>query len=471
MKRLTLWMIALAALLAGTLCAQDITGTWQGSVGDLRIVIKISPADNQHLTAVLYSIDQGGQPITASAITQQAATIKITVASIKVVYEGKLSTDGNSLAGTETYHGVPFPLNLARATPATAWQFPHQVDLAPSEFKARRAELAKRFPDGIVLLHARADSFPWDSFAFREDPSFYYFFGGGGYINSILAIDGASRETWLFVPTKLSGPADWNPRPTPGADSAASLGIEHASPWEEFVPWIERRLASNPSPVLYVDDTNDWWGKRGLGRLIPESNPPGLDPIVDAQLLWRLALERRWPKAKLKSASDVIEEMRSVKSPAEIERMRAVGKATVGAWLRGSMAVGNGDNPSQVKAELVRGCIDNGAQSPSFWPVVRNSLGGKLLSLDMGCDLDHYQTDTCRMVPASGHFSPEQKEAWEFYVAAYRAGLAAKANYRVSWLVNWRPQYPIRSPPPENGSCIPRGWWMPKLSLRSFARA
>ncbi len=122
---------------------------------------------------------------------------------------------------------------------------------------------------------------------------------------------------------------------------------------------------------------------------------------------------------------DVIEEMRSVKSPAEIERMRAVSKATVGAWLRGSMAVGNGDNPSQVKTELVRGCIDNGAQSPSFWPVVRNSLGGKLLSLDMGCDLDHYQTDTCRMVPASGHFSPEQKEAWEFYVAAYRAGLAA----------------------------------------------
>ena len=29
------------------------------------------------------------------------------------------------------------------------------------------------------------------------------------------------------------------------------------------------------------------------------------------------------------------------------------------------------------------------------------------------------------MLPASGHFSPEQKETWEFYVAVYRAGLAA----------------------------------------------
>ena len=105
--------------------------------------------------------------------------------------------------------------------------------------------------------------------------------------------------------------------------------------------------------------------------------------------------------------------------------MRAVGKATVGAWLRGSIAIGNGDSPSQVQAEVVRGCIDNGAQGPSGWPEVNKSLGGKLLRLDMGCDLDHYQTDTCRMVPASGHFSPEQKEAWEYYVTAYRAGLAA----------------------------------------------
>jgi len=300
------------------------------------------------------------------------------------------------------------------------------ADVAPAEFKARRAELIRRFPDGIVLLHARADWLQWNSWAFREDPSFYYFFGGGDYINSILALDGASRETWLFVPTKLSRMADeFFPRPKPGADSAARLGIEHVSPWEEFVPWLERRLASSPPPVLYVDDTFDWWGKRRVGRDIPESNPPGLDPIVDAQLLWRLALERRWPNAKLKSTSDVIEEMRSVKSPAEIERMRAVGKATVGAWLRGSIAIGNGDSPSQVQAEVVRGCIDNGAQGPSAWPEVDKSLGGKLLVLDMGCDLDHYQTDTCRMVPASGHFSPEQKEAWEFYAAAYRAGLAA----------------------------------------------
>jgi hypothetical protein len=233
----------------------------------------------------------------------------------------------------------------------------HAAEISPSEFKARRAELTRRFPDGIVLLHARADFYGWDAFTFREDRSFYYFFGGGTPISSILALDGTSRETWLFVPTKLSGYADVISRPTPGAETAARFGIEHVAPWEEFVPWIERRLASNPSPVLYVDDTSNWWGVRKYGRDIPESNPPGLDPIVDAQLLWRLSLERRWPGAKVKSASSVIDEMRSIKSPAEIEQMRAAGKATVGAWFRGALAIGNGDSPSQVKPEVVRGCI------------------------------------------------------------------------------------------------------------------
>jgi Xaa-Pro aminopeptidase len=302
----------------------------------------------------------------------------------------------------------------------------HADNVAPAEFQARRAELIRRFPDGVVLLHSRADFYGWETFTLREDPSFYYFFGGEEFLDSILALDGTSRETWLFVPSKLSGLADrWMPRPAPGAESAARFGIEHVAPWEEFVPWIERRLGATPSPVLYVDDTKDWWGKRKYGRDIPESNPLGLEPIVDAQLLWRLSLERRWPAAKVRSASTAIEEMRSVKSPAEIDRMRAAGKATVGAWLRGSIAIGSGESQRQVQAEVVRGCIDSGARGPSFWPQVEKSADGQLVTLDIGCELDHYQTDSCRMVPASGHFSPEEKEAWEFYVAAYRAGLAA----------------------------------------------
>ena len=73
----------------------------------------------------------------------------------------------------------------------------HAADISPSEFKARRSELISRFPDGIVLLHARADFYGWGAFNLAKGPSFYYFFGGVQYINSTLALDGRWRETWL----------------------------------------------------------------------------------------------------------------------------------------------------------------------------------------------------------------------------------------------------------------------------------
>ena len=125
MKKLTLWMMALAALQGSALQAQNITGNWQGTLQagpqKVRIVFKIA-LDNDKLKATLYSIDQPSPPI-ATTITRDGSTVKITIPAINGNYEGKLSGDGNSIAGTWT-QGAPQALNLARATPETAWAIP-----------------------------------------------------------------------------------------------------------------------------------------------------------------------------------------------------------------------------------------------------------------------------------------------------------------------------------------------------------
>jgi uncharacterized protein (TIGR03435 family) len=129
MKKLMLWMIALAALPGSALQAQNITGAWQGTLEagpqKLRVVFKIT-LDDDKLKGILYSIDQGGQPIPASTVTKDGSTVKMTVAAINGSYEGKLSGDGNSINGTWT-QGAPSPLNLARATPETAWTIPEPL--------------------------------------------------------------------------------------------------------------------------------------------------------------------------------------------------------------------------------------------------------------------------------------------------------------------------------------------------------
>jgi uncharacterized protein (TIGR03435 family) len=123
-KKLMLSMIALAALPGSALLAQTITGTWQGTLDagpqKLRIVFKID-LDNDKLKGTMFSIDQKAQ-IPANSVTKDGSTVKIVIAGLGN-YEGKLSADGNAMAGTWT-QGAPLPLNLARANKETAWEIP-----------------------------------------------------------------------------------------------------------------------------------------------------------------------------------------------------------------------------------------------------------------------------------------------------------------------------------------------------------
>lgn len=129
MKRLMLWMLALAVLSGSTLFAQDITGTWQGTLRvpsgrELRTVMKISKTKTGALQAVLYSIDQGGQGISASKVTLTGSGLTISIPAIGGTYEGKLNGDATAIEGTWTQGSQPLTLNLKRATSETAWTIP-----------------------------------------------------------------------------------------------------------------------------------------------------------------------------------------------------------------------------------------------------------------------------------------------------------------------------------------------------------
>jgi uncharacterized protein (TIGR03435 family) len=130
MKKLALWLMALAALPGSALqaqnvAAQNITGNWQGTLQagpqKVRIVFTIALEDDK-LKGTLHIIDQPSPPI-ATTITRDGSIVKMTIPSMNGTYEGKLSGDGNSIAGTWT-QGAALALNLARATPETAWEIP-----------------------------------------------------------------------------------------------------------------------------------------------------------------------------------------------------------------------------------------------------------------------------------------------------------------------------------------------------------
>ena len=132
MKKLMLVMVVFAVALFGGSAAmaqsQDITGSWQGTLHapgrDLRIVFKVSKAPDGKLSGVMYSIDQGGQPITASSVSVEGSTVKYAVSAINGSYEGTLSADGSTIDGKWTQGPGTNDLTLGRATADTAWAIP-----------------------------------------------------------------------------------------------------------------------------------------------------------------------------------------------------------------------------------------------------------------------------------------------------------------------------------------------------------
>jgi uncharacterized protein (TIGR03435 family) len=127
--KIALWIFALAALSGSNSFAQSLTGTWQSTAQvngtSYRAVVKISTSDRDTLKGVMYpSIDQSGQSIPLGAVTVQGSAVKFTVPGIAGNFEGKLSADGNTMAGTWSIGETHVAMNLNRATPQTAWTIP-----------------------------------------------------------------------------------------------------------------------------------------------------------------------------------------------------------------------------------------------------------------------------------------------------------------------------------------------------------
>ncbi len=310
------------------------------------------------------------------------------------------------------------------------------------EFQARRLAAMEVLADGILLLHARSWFTGEDQIfvhGFHQNPGFYYFTGLENAVGPILAIDGLAKESWLFVPTELSGLAGQmsKPKVKPGGETEAALLIEHVVSWDEFIPFIERRAMEQPNIILYTDEP--YWNP-------PQSNPPGLAPIDNPYLLWKNALQEKWPNLTIKSGAAAVMELRLIKSQTEIEVMRKVAKISAQALLTGLRSLAPGKTQREVEAEIVCQCIHSGGEGPSFWPWVmsgpnapipkplesladyrhlnRVMQAGELVRVDIGCDVDFYKGDVGRTAPVSGKFDPGQRESWELLVAAYKAGLA-----------------------------------------------
>jgi hypothetical protein len=137
-----LWAFVLAIAVAGCLCAQGITGSWQGTITTPqgtphRIILRVIHGDSVAFKARIYSIDQDFTGDWVDSIAVQDSTVRFKVGMLELSYEGKLSADGKTITGTWTQGGAT-PFTFQKTTRAAAWTLPpdpspHTVQLVTVE--------------------------------------------------------------------------------------------------------------------------------------------------------------------------------------------------------------------------------------------------------------------------------------------------------------------------------------------------
>jgi Xaa-Pro aminopeptidase len=286
------------------------------------------------------------------------------------------------------------------------------------------------------LLHA-SSQLDLTSDGFHQNPFFYYFTGLGNTAEATLAIDGKTRESWLFLPTNPPySKGGFKPEVRPGAEDGKRLAIEHIVDWAELESFLAAR-ATQASTLYFAADEFEF-------DALPKQLLSAKSPKAP---LWLQIILQKWPAFEVKDASDRISSLLDVRSEEEIVAVRNAAKTTVSALLAGMKAIHPNVSQRSVEDVVVNTCWNQGAHGTDFWPwamagpnavfprpffsaadydhLNRTMLSGELVRLDVGCEWDHYQGDLGRTVPVSGHYDDAQRELWTIYVAAYKAGAKA----------------------------------------------
>ncbi len=317
---------------------------------------------------------------------------------------------------------------LALATLAVAPTSAH-AQVSESAYRTRRIAVLTRLASNMLIVPARASFFYDDQMGYVQAPDFQYLTGLDQQVGAVLVFDGSDATVTLFVP---------RPSPlvslgiiAPNAESARTLRFNDVLPIDSLEPRLKARFASAPTTVLIA-------GTDARGAV---QTPL---PMATSGLRWQAWVTSLGAKEG-KPATPLLRALRDVKSAEEIAILRRVGRASGAAFLAGIRALHVGQTQRRAELAVVNACVAAGARGVSFWPwtmsgpnaqfanlfssfqsyehIDRVMQRGEVVRVDVGCQADHYMGDVGRTAPVSGHFTDGQREAWDLFIAGYRAGL------------------------------------------------
>jgi Xaa-Pro aminopeptidase len=311
----------------------------------------------------------------------------------------------------------------------------------PTEYAARRSRLMDKIPDGVAVFLGA--STPAGDREFRQGHDFAYL-TGVEIPDAYLVIDGIRRESVLFVTLgEREAKGEGLPLELVRSPKEAT-GIDRVLPAEQFGTFLAG--LSQRSKIFYTmfkpeelgaENSNEKFNT--LQRTMT-LNPWDGRPTRELQFVRNL--RDRFPQVEVRDCSALVWDLRKIKSPAEIDVLRAAARIGVKAHnaLIRSTRPGGAEKALEAVFEFV--CRREGAADMAYAPILmsgqnhafghyhkydRTLKEGDVVILDAAPDFAGYHVDISTTFPASGSFSPRQKELYE---AASTVRNVCQASYR-----------------------------------------
>ncbi len=301
---------------------------------------------------------------------------------------------------------------------------PHE-DVPLKEFAARRRKLLTALKRSAALVFAGPAPSDHDT-PFRPHPHFEYLTGLVDEPDAVLRLDPThpveSRRVMLFLRPLNPEVEKWDGyRDAIGSDLRERLGIQSIF----RLPMLGRFLNDSAQRT------------RSLACLHPLAQYD--QPISPDLELYRKVAERV-PGVSIEDRSDLLTDLRCVKSKAEIDQIQHAVDITADGFQNVLTNVRPGMREYEVQDLLEHTYRSHGSRRTAFQTIAGSGINstvlhyrdndgvvedGDLICIDSGAVWNGYAADVTRTIPASGTFTDRQREVYELVLKAQEAAIKA----------------------------------------------
>jgi Xaa-Pro aminopeptidase len=326
---------------------------------------------------------------------------------------------------------------LAAATAAACLAQPVFTDVfPPEEYAARRAKVYAKIGDAVAIIQGTTER-PGEQ-PLRQSNQFHYL-TGVVEPRAILVLDGKTKRSTLFLnprsemrEKRMFGPALY-----PSEEAARATGIDAVLARDEFktvlagiagedraiyTPFRPEVLgsasASDPAALARATKNDPWDGRSSREEVFIEK------------------LKSAAPKSEIRNLDPILDELRAIKSPREIEVIREATRIAGLGIIEGMRDAKPGMYEYELQADCEFVFKKFGAYGAAYFALIATGQNtyyshyhkntaklqdGDLVQLDYAPDYKNYTSDVTRVFPANGKFTARQREFYTIYLRLYQA--------------------------------------------------